>query len=191
MGILIGIIALFIIYKVYSKSQRESRISQRFANFSIANFFTPHESYVSADLNSAIAVDKDSRLIGLQNEAGDCNFYDERYIVTSQIIVNEQTYQQKPFISVWGGYLVGKWIGGDKIGEIAALTSKVRVNKEINSIKLKVTVNDLTKPNYTITFLDGKKNKSQQDNALEQAEYWDSMIKVFMHTDNRNKIPFD
>lgn len=191
MGILIGIIALFIFYKVYSKSQRENRINQRFSNFSIANFFTPHESYVSADLNSAIAVDKDNRLIGLQDSLGQCNFYDERYIVTSQIVLNEQTYERHPFIRVWGSYLIGKWIGGQEVGKLAALTSRVNVDKEINSIKLKITVNDLTKPNYTITFLDGKTSKSQQDNALQQAEYWDSLIKVFMHIDNRNRIPFD
>lgn len=190
MGILVGIIALIIIYTVYSKSQREKRINERFSNFSITNFFTPHESYISADLNSAIAVDTESRLLGLQDEFGENHFYDERYIVASQVVVNEQTYHKKPFMNVWGSYLIGKRIGGDEIGEIAAMTTDVRVNKEVNSIKLKVTVNDLKKPNYTITFLEGKTNRSHQDNALQQAEYWDSLIKVFIHTDNRNKIPF-
>ena len=191
MAVLIGIIAFIIGYKVYSKIQRESRINQRFGNFSVPNFFTPHQSYVSADLSCAIAVDNDNRLICLQDQIGENRFYDERYVVGSQILVNEQTYQQKPFINIWSSYLIGKWIGGDKVGEIAAMTTNVRVKKQVDSIKLKVTVNDLRRPNYTIVFLDGQANKALQDLAFNEAEYWDSIIKVFIHTDNRNQIPFN
>ena len=62
------------------------------------------------------------------------------------------------------------------------MTGKVRIDKEINSIKLKIIVNDLTKPNYTITFLNGSTSISKQENALKQAEYWDGLIKVFIHS---------
>ena len=191
MEIFIVILVIIIVYVIYSKLQRERKVSQRFANFSIDNFFIPHESYVSADLKSAIAIDKESQLIGLQDEFGKCHFYDERYIVSSQILINEKTYHNYSFINKWSSYMIGKWIGGQEVGEIAAVTSKVSVDKEVVSIKLKVTVNDLTKPNYSIIFLEGKTNKYRQDNALQQAEYWDSLIKVFIHIDSRNRTPFD
>lgn len=181
MEILIGIIALIIIYVIYFKSRRENSINQRITNFSIANSFTPHESYISADINSAIAVDKKRRLICLQDESGQCHFYDERHIVNSQIVMNEKTYQKHKFINTWGRYFIGKSIGGSVVGGVAALTGKVSIDKEVNSIKLKIIVNDLSRPNYSITFLEGKTNKYRQDNALKQAEYWDGLIKVFIH----------
>jgi hypothetical protein len=186
MRIAAGILSLIFLYVIYSRVQRARKIKQCFANFSVGDFFTPHESYISADLHSAIAIDKRNHLLGFQNEYGQCNFYDERYIINSQIIINEQTYQYRPFISVWGNYLIGKWVGGDKIGEIAALTSRVRVDKQINSIKLKVTVADFANPNHTITFLRGRGSRSQQERAMKQVEYWDSLVKIFLHMDDRD-----
>jgi hypothetical protein len=191
MEIFLLIVAVIITYLVYSKMRRERIIKQRFEKFLVPNFFTPHESYISADLNSAIAIDKETKLIGLQDETGECNYYDERYIINSEIVVGEQTTQKRPFLNIWGSYLIGKWIAGQKIGEIAAMTSKVRVDKKVNSIKLKVTVNDLTKPNYSIVFLSGTATTSQQNNALQTAEYWDGVLKVFLDTDNRNRFAFD
>lgn len=191
MEAIIIIFAIIFGFWIFSKIRREQRINQRVANFSVPNFFTPHESYVSAHLNSAIAVDKENYLIGLQDGNRQSNYYDARHIVTSQLILNEQTHQKHPFLNTWGWYLVGKWIFNDKVGEIAALTSKVRIEKKINSIKIRVTVNDLSKPNYTIVFLEGSASKRQQLQALQQAEYWDSIIKIFVHNDNRTRLAMD
>ena len=176
---IIGLLFLvLIICFLWKRKIRANRVNEIFSNFEVPGFFAPHESYVSADLQSAISIDKVNRLISLQDEVGSCRYYDGDYIISTDIIINEKVVERRPFINVWGSYLVGKWIGGDNVAQVAALTSKVDINKEITSIKLIIIVNDLDQPNYEIVVLTGQPNKNQQESALKQAEYWNGMLKV-------------
>ena len=163
-------------FKYISVRRREELIEQKHNNF-LTPTFTPHESYISADLGSAIAIDKDNRLIGLQDPESRCFYFDGANIISSDIIINENTYHKRSFFDMCRRYILGRLIGGKSMGSIASRTSKANIHKTISSIELKIRVNDLNMPIFTIPFLGFSSSQRVQDLAIQDVEYWDSLIK--------------
>jgi hypothetical protein len=174
---------IFIIYfgsKIYINERKKKLLEKIIQKFFVEGFFYPHESYVSANFTGAVSIDRHNNIIGFQNNGHRCAYFTEGNIISSQIIINEQSYQKHLLISTWGRYLLAKYVFNEKIAEISALTSKVKVEKSMTSINLKVTVNSLTTPIFTINFLSGSAAKNKQNAALRDAEHWDGIIRIFI-----------
>lgn len=147
-------------------------------SFRVDNFFEPTITYIDALKKKAISFDEDSRLIAFLDENGETHYYDSNNIISSEVEIGKSKYENHPIINTYRNYYIGKLIGGQKIGEIAAKTSRVVIYEDITSIDLKITVNDIANPIFKIQFLKGKFSKNKQKESIEEAERWNAIIKI-------------
>ncbi|MFI2857564.1 hypothetical protein ACH6EH_10495 [Paenibacillus sp. JSM ZJ436] len=177
---LIGVIWLIVVSS--QENRQEQMRSQEIADrqYTIEGF-KPSQQYVSKD--SSISIDENSSKLLFSDESGDyiINFSD---VVESEIIENESSVTKTSRGSQLGGAIVGGVLAGGAGAVIGGLSGTKSSSTTVNSIRLKVVVDDFQKPNFYIYFLNTPIGLTKDSPGLIQAQqdahHWHSIMSVII-----------
>lgn len=148
-------------------------------------------------MNYKIAVNEKKELIKLY-EMNENNQIKETLIKFDDIIESElQIDSQTIFKASRGSQVAGAIVGNMVAGSIGAIiggsSPNMIQNEKTQSIILKITTEDIKNPNHKFEFLppiEGNHTGYEKNNpvlrqALERAEYWNSIIDIAIRKSNR------
>lgn len=188
-------VAIYIAFLDGQKQQKEiedktSKLKELKDNLSD---FLITEEYKSYDLESSILLDEERKkmcIISLKDSNSDIFTYQD--ILESEIIEDGITVTKTSRSSQLGGALLGGVLAGGVGAIIGGLSGSTTSTNEVNSIDLKIIVNDTKTPIHIINFLNAdvidfngkpfpvKKSDDKYKNAIEKANYWQSLISVLI-----------
>lgn len=157
--------------------------------------------YISYNSKSAAVIDEEREKIFIyyvinRNQHNHFNFdfesFDISDLIESELIVDNQTITK----TARGGQVAGAVIGGAILGGVGAIIGGLSSSKKnienIDSIEIKLTVNNLSNPIHKINFLNNEtskyhkiKNGSHKESflgktAIKQAEKWQGMFDAIL-----------
>ncbi|MBS1584498.1 MAG: hypothetical protein JSS82_02945 [Bacteroidetes bacterium] len=137
--------------------------------------FNKSEGYMSVDKTVFLAIDKSSNKICIVDEASNSHYYSQAEIIACEIIEDNQMLSISDHVGIGG--IVGH------IG-VGAGTSISQQLKTIKEVVLKITVNDLRRPSYAVTFFRPKrptlKTHKEYKDAINHALHWHEMLIVLI-----------
>lgn len=112
-------------------------------------------------------------------------------IISSEIIKDDVSITKTSRGSQIGGALVGAAIAGGLGALIGGLSGTKASHNEVKKLQLQITVDDLTNPVYTITFLNSDKPINTDDNNYllieEELIHWHKLLSVIINRNENNK----
>lgn len=148
--------------------------------------FKASQSFFSEDGETAIALDDGRRLVclasrgrGEQVLARTIPYSD---ILRCEIHEDGTAITKTSRTSQVGGALIGQAVAGPVGALIGGLSGKRVEANEVNRVELRLVVNDVSSPTFSVTFLDRKvKRKSIVYRlAANQARHWYALIEVII-----------
>ena len=144
---------------------------------------------------SAVGFDKNRKKICFINGVKDdsVSIYSFNDIMQSEIVIDGLTLVKTSTTSTIGRALVGGVLTGGIGAVIGGVTGKKSHNEVVNSIDLKICINDSANPFYKIRFLDAecKKGDFTYKDGYEKAEKWHGIVSTFIKQSevnlNKNK----
>ncbi|WP_182103209.1 immunity protein [Niallia taxi] len=157
--------------------------------------FEPDNYY--AAINYKIAVNEQKEIIKIYEINEEMNIT-EYPIPFEKIILSEIVMDNEVILKASrGNQVAGALIGGIAAGGIGAIiggsSPNMKQNEIIQSITLKLIVDDIKKPNFKFDFLPEidelfkgyAKGRPEVKTALERAEYWNSVMEIAIRKSNK------
>lgn len=179
-GFGLGILSVIplLIAQGIDKSNQKQEMLRVFGQF---DGFTTTQKYTAHWNRSGIALDQHNQHVCILN-------YDNRYVhqvlLCPQDIVDCELVEDanSSVTQDSGCALAGCLVFGLPGLLIGGLTGPKRTTNRVQRIDIKITVNDIQKPHYTINFLAGdvSHSSSMYKSSRSQADHWLGLIKVLM-----------
>lgn len=110
-------------------------------------------------------------------------------LVQSEVVIDDETVISTNRGSQLAGVAVGGLVSGGVGAIIGGLSAKQNSKSKINSMRIKITVDDFKKPNHFINFLTSKsesglahkglmKSDPKVKKAAEDIDYWQSVLEL-------------
>lgn len=140
---------------------------------------------VSVDGHTGVAIDGDSRQVCLMSSYAQVN---QHRLVPFSAVISSSVEENGDVITSTsrGGQLARAAVGGVLLGGVGAvvgaLTASQRQKRRINSVELKVVVDDLARPVHTLTLQStpGDSGGMVHTAAIRQASEWQSRFESVM-----------
>lgn len=176
-GILIGIMKSI----NDSKHKKESQVV-----FDSLKDFKADKYYLSPSSGQSIGFDNQRKKICFLDKMHNASIFDYNKILQCELLVDGESVLKSSTSGTIGRTLLGGILGGG-IGAIIGGTTGSKTQKEnINSIDIKIIVNDTANPIYKINFLNLKTKKGSfiYKPAYESAEIWHGIISGLIRQGN-------
>jgi hypothetical protein len=151
----------------------------------LSNFpdFSPTKKFSAKDAVICLDENLNHMAIAYKDNAYRFKFAD---IIESEIIKDNESITKTSRGSQLGGALVGSALGGGVGAIIGGLSGSHSTNTLIKSLSLKIVVDDLNRPFYSVNFMsnnDQKSNHPLVKQAIDDVTHWHSTVSVII---NRN-----
>ena len=184
--VIIGIFSLFFYIAVQSerkeKLQNEIKKQKLFEILNSSGDFKSSKEFISYDYKNILALDEESKRICVVSDDGTRKIYLYKDLLQVEIVEDGVSVTTTSRTSQLGGALVGGMLAGGVGAVIGGLSGKTKTEREINSIELKLVVNDTNQPVYSFVFY--KKKKFEEFQATQKAKnevnFWHSLISVLI-----------
>lgn len=186
----IGLAVSFIIYFYETQQKKEGNENERsklFRKLAELENYKPTKTLVSEDLSLILSVDERSKRICFSTHSKNLLF-NYRDVLQSEIIEDGTTITKTSRGSQLGGALIGGILAGGVGAIIGGLSGTTETSKDIDKVQLRIVVNDINKPAYTITLFDKYASmaisvSTEEKNLAEarkNAKDWHNIISIII-----------
>ncbi len=153
-------------------------------NFEVTQRFFSEYKYPGEQ--TGIVVDENSEKICFLSSIQPCQLFNFKDVIESEIIEDGYSVTKSSRTSQAGGAVVGGLLFGGAGAIIGGLSGSKKTTKNVTRIDLKIVVNDLSNPIYTINFLNRSAGRPvlsgeyEYKQAMEQAMKCHSMISIII-----------
>ncbi|WP_413381215.1 SHOCT domain-containing protein [Alkalihalobacillus sp. 1P02AB] len=155
--------------------------------------FIESKEFVAYDLETALILDEEnSKLAIIRLEDEYVKTYDYSELLESEVIEDGITVNKTSRSSQIGGALLGGVLAGGVGAIIGGLSGSSTSTQEVNSVDIKIVVNDTSEPIFIINFAKAdvpdfngkpfpmKKDDEKYKKGIKSANYWHSLISVLI-----------
>lgn len=161
---------------------------------SLKEKYTITKEYIDNNSTNAILLnDENNIMVLIYNDMKDLKTFNYSDILQVEVIKDGETISKTNRKSQFGGAIVGGILAGEVGALIGGLSGETNVEEKVNSIDLKILVNDTNKPTYSINFFRAPFNKStkkiepadiksstEYQAGAKEIEQWYSIITVII-----------
>jgi hypothetical protein len=181
------LIALFVWYNVRSNNQHSLKASQTLENL---KDFKATDSYISDSSGVSIAFDAERKKVCFLTVEPRPKILTYKDLLKSEIVIDGETVVSQSTTSTIGRALLGGLLAGGVGAIIGGATTPQKQVDKVNTINLKVYVNDPQSPIYKVRFLDAvgvKKGSFIYNSAHGNAEKWHGIIAALINQANKEE----
>lgn len=181
---LIGFIVFMVIDGNYEIEKYSKKIDEVRNKLNSIDDFDPEiELFGKIDKGFMISHDIKRKKICFINKEFRCFIYNYSDIINCELQLDGKTIQKHSSSSTIGRAIIGGAIAGGAGAIIGGTTGKVKNEKKVNSIDLKIIMNDINNPVYKINCLSGSFNSDELivKQIMERAEKWHGVISAMIY----------
>lgn len=187
--VLFAVIIVITIVLSQTSKKLEVKVQEAYQNqMRSIRGFSPTQSYISINYETALGVDENRNLIALFRYDKD-NTVTYRVFSAADLIGVELFQKGKSSSQVRNKAITGALVGSIFGGAGAIVGSNIAGSKaagEIDAVNLVLTVNDTQIPNHTIFF---RTPSFENKQAEDQAKKWLSILEIMIHRAESGNIP--
>ncbi|MCX7570422.1 SHOCT domain-containing protein [Tumebacillus sp. DT12] len=169
------------------EENKQEQSSSRAEDIFARQNFKASQKYYSADHHAAIGVDMQAKKICIITKLSTIPMYniiDYKDLMRAELVEDGVTITQTSRVEQIAGMAVGGLLLGGAGAIVGGLSAESTSSNRVKKIELKITVNDVQYPIYTVCFLDEitpeTKASQKYKDARAQAEHWNALIAVFI-----------
>lgn len=187
--IIIGAVIIGIAYGIYNGTQNSKHKNISKDIFDNLEDFKADEVYLSETSGMSIGYDAERSKICLLNTDHKTIIYNYKDILQSELDIDGETISKQSTTGTVGRAVLGGILAGGAGAIIGGVTGSKKQKEKVNSIDLKLSVNDSKNPFYKINFLDleTKKGSFFYNLAFEPAERWQGIIATLIQQANNSE----
>lgn len=195
LGILSFILMIFSMIQTHRAATEEikddmNNFTQQIEKIAQDNNLNKNQVYNNWLRKQAMILDEEKSILAII-QSNNLKMIPFKDIISSEIIKDDVSITKTSRGSQIGGALVGAAIAGGLGALIGGLSGTKASHNEVKKLQLQITVDDLTNPVYTITFLNSDKPINTDDNNYllieEELIHWHKLLSVIINRNENNK----
>jgi hypothetical protein len=190
----IWILIFFVFYLIFAYASKQVKADQKFLDnvdlkFASIDDFTITKKVIGRDRKTGLAIDLDRNKICLiNNVSGQASLKVILYkdIIACELYENGNTITERSRANQVGGVLVGGILLGGAGAIIGGLSGKTKTTGTVETIELRLIINDAEKPIHDVIFVNfeldkgGVLGKGLYKDIMREARYWHGLIEVLI-----------
>lgn len=182
--IILAVVIISIVVVVYQSNKHIENLDKISLAINKIDGFKTNNIYISPSGKSAIAIDEQDEIICIVNNEFSFShlLVSYRDILSVEIIEDGESITKTSRSSQLGGALLGTVLLGGVGTIIGGLSGSKKTTGKVNSLFLRIVINNTKNPDKYISFLhsEADKNDFLYKNAIENARKWQSIINVLI-----------